>query len=442
MKKYFILAAVAATFAACSFDKDLGESSSQTITQQEERIPLSIGANYGVVGNATTRSTNQAVQNDTISSVVELGLFVLKDGETKVSSPTQLDYEFFNIKAKAGSQNATDKNTAISASNAANALVFPSDKSQGINLYAYAPYNSTITITDIDASSTTTNVIAVSVQTDQSTDHNFAKSDVIWGCVGENSKGKDVTGSGAYPSSFTGKPGATINGEKYVAAKTTDTDGFVTGTTTSTPKVIIPMLHRASKIVVQLKVSGMPIEKLKGAKVSVNAKAKGNLRIDTGELTAQTTDNDATYIIMTDTLGYKYDNMKASSASDYATALTVSDHDANGKNGVIYVDSNTDADSNVDSLTTYVCSAIVIPQTLTASTELFKIELRDGTTSSNPYSTTYKYFLPASTPSPSSFESGKEYTYTITVKASGLDVVATVEDWDAQAGGTGDATLQ
>ena len=438
MKKYFILAAVAATFAACSFDKDLGESSSQSITQQEERIPLSIGANYGVVGNATTRSTNQAVQNDTISQVVELGLFVLKDGETKVSSP-QLDYEFFNIKAKASSQDKTNARTGISATdNVNNVLVFPSDKSQGINLYAYAPYNSSTGISDIDASSTSTNVIAVSVQTDQSTDHAFAKSDVIWGCVGANSKGKDITGSGAYPSTFTGKPGATINGSQYVAAKSSATDGFVQDP--SNPKVIIPMLHRASKIVVQLKVNGMPIEKLQGAKVSVNAKYKGNLRIDTGVLEATTSDG-ATYITMTDTLGYKYDNTKSPGDAGYAVKLTASDHDTKGQNGVIYVDSNSDTDSDVDSLTTYVCSAIVMPQTLTASTELFKIELRDGATSGNPYSTTYKYSLPASGLSPAEFQSGKEYTYTITVKASGLEVVATVADWEAGTSGTGEAVL-
>ena len=40
------------------------------------------------------------------------------------------------------------------------------------------------------------------------------------------------------------------------------------------------------------------------------------------------------------------------------------------------------------------------------------------------------------------FKSGKVYTYTITVKASGLDIVATVEDWAVGGTDTGNAVLQ
>ena len=417
MKKYFILAAAAAMFAACS--------NTDEITQTEtpnERIPLTIGAAYQVGDpNVTMRSTNQALQNDTISSIVKLGLFVLQDGETKVTAPTKLDYEFFNIAAGTSNPNTTDKTTDLSAEdNVTNVLVFPSDKAQGINLYAYAPYNSSTSITDIDASTTTTNVVSVSVQTDQSTDEGYILSDVLWGCVGENSKGKS-TYSGLTPA-FTGHADAVINGTQYSSAKTGSVNGFVTNSTN--PRVIIPMLHRAAKVVVKLKVSGMPVNKLLGAQVKVKAPTAANLRIDNGTLTAS---NSATDITMTDMLGYKRDYTKSPGDTGYETALTASDSENDG----VVLESSA--------LVGYSCSAIVMPETLTGEDQLFEIQLRDA--AGETLGTKYKYYLPT-TPSPASFESGKEYTYTITVTASGLQVTATVHNWDSVTGENGEATLE
>lgn len=432
MKKYFILAAAAIMISACSFDHELEYDGSGTTP--EGRLPLNIGANYVTNNPVSTRSTNQAVQGDTISVYSPMGLFVLKDGQTVAATSPELDYEFFNIEAKTSNIDATNKRTEVAAAdNTTNVLVFPSDKSQGINLYAYAPYNPSPGITDIEASTTTTNVIAVSVQTDQSTALNYIKSDVLWGCVGEHAKGNTIestAGDGkSYPVGFTGKPNATINGTNYLAAKTAATDGFVSGTSGSpitTPKVIIPMLHRASKVVVKLLVSGMPVSKLQGAQVKISAIGTGNLRIDNGALTATGSASD---IIMTDKLGYKKDETKPTSDANYLTVLTTSDTE---NDGVI-------TSGAPSAITGYVCSAIVMPQTLTASAKLFEIQLADGT--SGALNTQYTYKLPAS-PSPSAFDSGKVYTYTITVKASGLSVVATVENWDNVAGDSGNAELQ
>ena len=415
MKKYFILAAAAAMFAACS--------NTDEITQTEtpnERIPLLIGGAYQVGDpNVTMRSTNQAVQNDTISEIVKLGLFVLKDNETTVSSP-QLDYEFFNIAAETFNPNTTNKTTDLRAqNNTTDVLVFPSDKAQGINLYAYAPYNNSPGITDIDASTTTSNVVPVSVQTDQSTDEGYILSDVLWGCVGKNSKGIS-TYSGLTPA-FTGHADAVINGTQYSAAKTAATDGFVQG---NSPRVIIPMLHRAAKVVVKLKVSGMPVDKLLGAQVIVKAPTDANLRIDNGALTAS---NSATDITMTDKLGYKKDYNKSPGDTDYETELTASDSESDG----VLVESSK--------IVGYSCSAIVMPEDLTASSQLFEIQLRDA--AGKALGTKYKYFLPTA-PNPTSFESGKEYTYTITVTASGLQVTATVHNWDSVTGENGEATLE
>ena len=432
MKKYFILAAAAIMISACSNDRvlDYGDSPQAP----EGRLPLAIGVNNNSVGfnNVTTRSTYQQVQKDTISAKAELGLFVLTSGETKVhqgtSGPEPYDYEFFNIKANA-SPDYTNKRTDLAANdNTTNVLVFPSDKSQKIDLYAYAPYNSSTSFNDIDASTTTTNKISVSVQTDQSTDLGYIKSDILWGCVGEESKGKGTYTTGL--TSFTGHADATINGIQYLSAKTTSVNGFVCGTTASplnSPKVIIPMLHCASKIVVKLKVSGMPISKLEGALVRIKAIKDGELRIDNGSLTASTSAT-TTDILMTDKLGYK----KTYAVSGVTeTKLDITDSDANGTNGVIAEDTDNDA-STPGVITTYLCSAIVMPQNLTANANLIEIKLKDGdgTETTDPsYKTTYKYNNPA-TPSPSAFESGKVYTYTITVKASGLNVTTTVHDWE------------
>ncbi len=461
MKKYLILAAAVSMFAACTNTDDL----TQQIPAENERIPLMIDANYGENPNVTvkTRSTNQAIQGDTISRYVDMGLFVLTDGATKVhqkeTSPGSglytddpYDYEFFNIAAKTSNIDGTNKRTEVGADDpTTNALVYPSDKAQGINLYAYAPYNSAATLTDIDASTVTTNVIAVSVQTDQSTDRNYIKSDVLWGCVGENATGKTKestanAGDGSYPYGFTGHPEAVINGNKYVAAKTAATDGFVQGTTTPSvvaPKVIIPMLHRAAKIVVKLKVNGMPVEKLKGAKVTVSAPTAGELRIDNGTLTATGANSD---IIMTDKLGYKRDYTVASTDPGYETELSLTGG-AGGKEdtedaGLISEDTEPvgTPDGTKDKITGYICSAVVMPHALTANAKLFDIQLADGTAGA--YSTKYTYFNPSTLTGVTEFKSGKVYTYTITVKASGLDIVATVEDWAVGGTDTGNAVLQ
>lgn len=452
MKKYFILAAAAIMISACSFDHELEYDGSGTTTTPDGPIPLAIGTSSVVTpSNVSTRSTSQLLQKDTISKQAKLGLFILKDGNTKLemttdATPVQINnYEFFNLETIVSGYNTANDNSDLQASdNTNNVLVYPSDKSQGINLYAYAPYNDSPGITDIDASSTSTNKISVSVQNDQTTNLNYIKSDIIWGCVGQNAKGKATDGSESYPSGFTGAPGATINGSNYISAKTTSVAGFVCGTTAApltNPKVIIPMLHRAAKVIVKLKVSNMPLEKLEGAKVSVFTRSlTSNLRIDTGVLDALTSGDPTNQIVMTSSLGYKIDDSVLSSASGYYTKLTASDATTanDGANGVI-IDNTTD-----NNLTHYVCSAIVMPQSLVEDAKLFQIELADGTSSTVPtapvYSTKYVYKNP-STLTVTSFDSGKQYIYEITVTASGLQVTTTVDDWATTSDTTGSADL-
>ena len=420
MKKYFILAAVAATFAACSFDKDLGESSSQTITQ-EERVPLSIGAVYNANNpNSTTRSTTNNLQDNAIvasaTSGVNMGIFIFKKNSFNVSSPTAEDYEKFNLTSSGLTVNGTTNTTDITTTNT---LYYPGDKTQNLDIYAYAPYDDTYTTGPIN-----TQTLTVSVKTDQSTDANYYASDILWGCVGDGTNSGNVTATG-------NNSNASINAANYKTAKENTANhnpqaGYTTG---STPSVIIPMFHKGAKIKVKLTPNGMPITKLQGATVQfyvngsdTSTPSTTTLKLSDGTITSITSGATLAPITLTSKLGYKPDG---------TTLLTTSDANANGDNGVIN-DSETPA-----KMKTYVCSGIILPQALAAGNDLIKITL-----ASSEGSTVYLYKIPTTGSPVTSFVAGKVYTYDIAVKVDGLTLTTTVADWDPQTGDTGDATLQ
>ena len=78
-------------------------------------------------------------------------------------------------------------------------------------------------------------------------------------------------------------------------------------------------------------------------------------------------------------------------------------------------------------------SAIVIPQTVSAGSQLFEVTL-DGVTKS------YKYKIPTGG-SGVKFSEGKEYKYKLTVKIDGIDVNSTITNWGDGGTTNGDATL-
>lgn len=420
MKKYFILAAVAATFAACSFDKDMGESSSQV---QEERIPLSIGAVYNASSpNTTTRSTANNLQDDAIvasaTSNVQMGIFIFKDANFALSTPTAEDYERFNLSSSGLSVNGTTNTTDVTTTNT---LYYPGDKTQKLDIYAYAPYNSSYTSGPIN-----TSTLTVSVKSDQSSNENYYQSDILWGCVGKSTNGGSETASG-------NNSNAEITAANYKTAKDntanhTPTVGYTSG---STPSVIIPMFHKGAKIKIQLTPNGMPLSKLLGAKVefyvngsNTTTPSTTTMDLSTGVVTSITAQSDIAPIIFTNKLGYKPDG---------TTPLTASDADTDGNKGVIN-DSETPA-----KMKTYVCSGVILPQTLTIGNNLIKITL-----DSSQGSTVYIYKIPTTgTPAPvTTFVSGKVYTYNIGVKVDGLTLTTTVADWSSEPGDTGNAVLE
>ena len=95
--------------------------------------------------------------------------------------------------------------------------------------------------------------------------------------------------------------------------------------------------------------------------------------------------------------------------------------------------SNDGADKKELTIGDYVANdgtaAIVIPQS--TSTMKFKVELASGGT--------YTAAIPSA---PTNFVANTAYTYTLTLKANGINISAQIDPWTPGTDGTGDATLQ
>lgn len=412
MKKYFFLAAAAPMLlSACSDDDSINEGP----------VPLTLSVTNTVgIPEISTRSNDNNIQATTLdpSSTAVTGLFILKKQGKAVTSPKE-SYEQWNIASSGYAANTTiTTNTNISTSST---LYYPSDKNQNLDIYAYTPRDASYAGTDISATAVT-----VTIKDDQSTKANYLLSDVLWGCVGDGTNWDTSLSTPASKETAAGnKSNSPINSVKHKASKTTATDGYVQGT----QEVIIPMFHKATKIIIQITPSGMDLADLKGATVKfyVNGSSttapilSTSLDVFTGSITALTPA--ATPIIapikFTGTLG------KNEAGSD----LTNADADATGSKGVIGV-ANT-------SMSGYACSGIILPQTVTAGNKLIEITLANNTT--------YEYVIPTTGSPVTEFESGKVYTYSINLTASTLLLTTTVANWEDATSGTpisGSAVLQ
>lgn len=376
MKKYFILAAAAAMFAACSNDNDPSQGETQN-----ERTPLKVGT---VTGSTTMRSPSTGLQDDAVAyDKTTIGLYILQQGTTASQS---VDYEKFNLQSSSLTQNSpASKYTLFNYGS----LYYPDSKTQGIDIYAYAPYSASAPASDI------TTALTLTTPTTQTYDDDFYAADFLWGCVGAGTASDAQTLiTGAYTSSPA--VSATISAEKAADAKTASTAGYYNdGASNFTDNVIVPMIHLGSKIIIKVKPSGMAASSLEGATVTFKVADKdATLNLSTGALTPGTAN--AGDITM-GKLGY----------SDASTVIAASSGDTNGTNGVIGDGTN---------VTGYTCAGVILPQTIAASSELIKITL--GTTD-------YVYKPSAAI----TFASAKKYTFEISVTASGLKVTTTVADW-------------
>lgn len=86
-------------------------------------------------------------------------------------------------------------------------------------------------------------------------------------------------------------------------------------------------------------------------------------------------------------------------------------------------------DKGVTTETNILNEAIIVPQTLAAATSFIQIKLSAGGV--------FTYKLESET----KFESGKKYTYTITVNQTGLTVTSSITDWTVGETATGIATM-
>lgn len=433
MKKYFILAAVAATFAACSFDKDMGESSSQIA--QEEKIPLTIGYTVGTINDAkgTTRSNTDAIQNTRLISTNQLGLFILKeDGNTHTSTEA---YEQLNLTST--SVDVDNPTTDFFHFNSGSTtLSYPDAKSQGIDIYAYAPYQSG-TVSNI-----TSDFITINTATDQTSQDNYMASDVLWGCAGAgNYVDASITTGGAYKllNKETNANNNSICANTYMTAKSASA-GLANGyysDGSGNADVVVPMLHRGCKIIMNITTSGMDYTKLRNAEVYFKVDhTNGRLKISDGTYAIPSTETtpaaSATTIKLTTHLGIEEPSATPTAEGEY------------------------DPGSGVAG---YTCSAVIVPQTNTTANNsgndaIIEIKLKENTsdgaigTGTPAVTATATYAWKTGNTTPTTFVSGKKYIYDIVVKATGLSVTTSVQDWvtdnDFGTSGTtgGNADLQ
>ena len=499
MKKLFILTAVAATFTACSFDKDLGESSSpNTSIAPVEQVPLTIGYSIGAVNQPTvTRGNYTDVQSTTIlnggddkesDGTIEvkndLGIFVIKEGNKEHTNTEQ--YERFNIPSASLTKNSPTNDfykIGVDNNNTNHILLYPENKTQGIDIYTYAPYISNTSEDDKSKAPATwtdftTQTIQFVTQTDQTSKANYMASDVLWGCAGkgqyvqaaaksEYPKGpyELLKGEGDNKANYN-----TISADEYMKVKKNLENDGTTPTKTSSQQlgaywltydntdpanvdnaadVIVPMLHRGSKIIVKLNTSGMELDKLKNADVMFNVDhTKGTLNISSGAL-ATSDGGSKTDIYLTKRLGIKANVVYTEDAENAGTWV----QGATTEEG-------TEGTGNDKK---YICSAVVLPQDMTAEDRnLITIKLYDdcqtktmpnaetADDTSNFYDNAKKYKKYAKATATYVYKgnvnlvSGKVYTYVITVKASGLSVTTSVSDWvkDQNDPQTGNADLQ
>jgi hypothetical protein len=156
MKKYFIMAAIAAvTLASCSTaDDEVATNPSKTTD------PVAVTLS-NTLSKATTRA-NTTLQTEYIASTVKVGVSVFRKDATAASGLGNYGYVNKQYNAN-GSGSLTVE--------AGSEVYYPADKG-AVDIYAYAPMKTGVT----DA----TAAMDFSVAESQSTDDNYLASDLIY----------------------------------------------------------------------------------------------------------------------------------------------------------------------------------------------------------------------------------------------------------------------
>ena len=168
MKKYFIMAAIAAvTLASCSTaDDEVATNPSKTTD------PVAVTLS-NTLSKATTRAAKN-LQNEQIVSGVQVGVSAFLKGKTASANlSTGTAYAYINAPYTA------DGDGTLKVGD--NKVYYPTDGSP-VDIYAYAPYTSSYTVENINTS------LDFSVQADQTTDATdggYLKSDFIWASLAD-----------------------------------------------------------------------------------------------------------------------------------------------------------------------------------------------------------------------------------------------------------------
>src|SRR5574344_885683 len=168
MKKYFIMAAIAAvTLASCSTaDDEVATNASKTTD------PVAVNLS-NTLSKATTRATT-GLQNTQIVSGVQVGVSAFLNGKTASAALGSGTYAYINAPYTAGGDGTLTVGD--------NKVYYPTDGSH-VDIYAYAPYASDYAGPDINS-----NTLGFSVQADQTTDvtdGGYLKSDFIWASLAD-----------------------------------------------------------------------------------------------------------------------------------------------------------------------------------------------------------------------------------------------------------------
>ncbi|MCD8092450.1 MAG: fimbrillin family protein [Bacteroides sp.] len=119
-----------------------------------------------------------------------------------------------------------------------------------------------------------------------------------------------------------------------------------------------------------------------------------------------------------------------SSSTTWSSIVTVKNSDDNTASPITI---KTETIEDFNSVSSYG-EGIIVPQTVSANTAFIKVKL-----ATDKGGTTFTYNAPSGG---LPFESGKMYTYSITVKSTGLTVTSSMQDWtSAGDASTGDATM-
>lgn len=213
----------------------------------------------------------------------------------------------------------------------------------------------------------------------------------------QNGNGIDVYG--VYPTSVTENPSSqvfSVNTDQSAPTNYKESDlmyaSCVTNHTKGTP-VSLTFTHKLSKVTVELEAgTGFQANDLNNAVVKItNTSTKCSI-----------------------------DKLNKSGIGAITASSTSSD--------ILPIEIGTWNSTSKDKM-----SAIVIPQTVSAGSQLFEVTL-------NGVATPYNYKIPAGG-SGVTFSEGKEYKYKLTVKIDGIDVNSTITDWGDGGTTNGDATL-